>query len=282
MHEGLVAFYLPFGSPSASFSADEYLERRELIWREVRTLMPVIDRLPHSQLVDRIGLRDQKLVLNFVLVPVRQTSLAFDRHDAESAFMPLYRDLELLRQSAADQQKAIFFENSETIATGSSGIRSRVGKHPFRALHKLIKMHAGETLVLPFDNGPLSITFPAYPDFRYDGVTRMISAFVIQTRPFFVQLSGIRKLGEPDPAFRTLGKAKKRFALLPMGEERHRAGILCATAEFTDVRIVARVRTAMHFHEDVISHFEIVDIENKKDLLSKLGGILQPTIHDDS
>lgn len=282
MHEELIAFYMPFGSPSASFSADEYLERRELIWREVRTLIPVVDHLPNSQLVDRIGLRDQKLVLNFVLVPARQTSLPLDRHGAESALMLLHRDLELLREFAAAQQKAIYFENSETIATGSSGIRRRVGSQPFRAIHKLIKMHAGETLVLPFDNGPLSITFPAYPNFRYDGVTRMISAFVIQTRPFLVQLSGIRNLGEPDPAFRTLGKAKKRFALLPMGEERQRAGILCATAEFTDVRVVAMVRTAMHFHEDVISHFEIVDIENKKDLLSKLGGILQPTIPSDS
>lgn len=271
MHDELVAFYLPFGPPSASFSAEEDLKRRDDIWREVRALMPVVDRLPNSRLVDRIGLRDQKLVLNFVLEPSRQTSLDFNRGGAEPITILLQRDLELLRQSAATQQKAIFLDTSASIESGFAGSKFLRRN---RRLHKVMQRYAGQTLVLPFDNGPLGLTFPAYPDYRYDGITRTISAFVAQTKPFIVELRDIRYVGDADPASHTLGKARKRPAVLPFLEERREVGMLCATAQYADLRLLVTVRTALNYHDGRISHFEIVEIQNKMELLLKRGELL--------
>lgn len=271
MHDELVAFYLPFGPPSASFSAEEDLKRRDDIWHEVRALMPVVDHLPNSRVVDRIGLRDQKFVLNFVLEPSRQISLDFNRGGAETISILLQRDLELLRQSAAAQQKAIFLDASASIPSGFAGSKARRGN---QRLHKVMQQYAGQTLVLPFDNGPLALTFPAYPDYRFDGMERTISAFVAQTKPFIVELRGIRYVGDADPASHTLGKTRKRPAVLPFVEERREVGILCAAAQFADVRLLVTVRTALKYHGGSISHFEIVEIQNKMELLSKLGELL--------
>lgn len=273
MPEKLSAFYLPFAPASATFSTEEELERRKLVWREVRGLMPVVDSLPNSRLVDRIGWRGHETVLYFDLEYSGQMPLTLTRGGIGSPLQLLQHDLDLLRQSAAAQQNAAFLDASAPEESGLSGRGRRTGNPATSRLHNLMKLHEGQTLVLPFANGPMVFAFPGYPDFRYDGVTRTISANVVQARPYQVQLRGIRYDGEDDPAAKTLGKERKRFALLPMGPDRRMAGMLSATAQYHELRLVVRVRTALHFLEERISHYEIVEIVNRDELQSKLGDV---------
>lgn len=277
MGERISAFFLDFASADARFSTDEERVRRELVWKEVRGLMPIVDSLPNSRLVDRIGIRDGKLAMYFDLEYVGQRGISFDAHGYESALSLLFRDLEMLRESATMQKCAVFIDAAKPSASGLlSGRRHR--SKADRMLHALMKKYEGQSLVLPFSGNPLHLHFPEYPELRYDGMVRTIRACVIQIRPARVQLSRIRYEGEVDPAAVTLGKTRQRYALLPQSMGRRELGVLLAAACFLGMEATLMVRTALDFLSGRISHYEIVSLLNRDSLESKLSSMLVPNL----
>lgn len=256
----ITAFSLPFGPADATYSREEEQYRRDMLCREVRALMPAANRLPSSRLVDRLGIRDGQSRLDFDLEFTGQLNLPFSAGQVESVARLLERDIETLRRSAGDQQKAIFLEACPQ--PDASGERSsRRATRQDIARWALMRRHRGETLLINFANGPLVFRFPEYPAFRCDGKSRLISAIVDRVEPLSVRLRGFRYEDQLDPS--TSERTNQQHsALIPAGPSGFEIGMDCAAAALRRTRIRLRVITALDFLTGRVSHFEIEAVEN--------------------
>lgn len=104
------AFSIPFGPRDATYSPEEMIERRNILCREVRTLMPVANRLPNSRLIERIGIKDGRHELYFDLEYTGQLCLPYGNSQNKSAKALLELDLQLLKRSVDEQQRMFFRE----------------------------------------------------------------------------------------------------------------------------------------------------------------------------
>ncbi len=258
------AFSLPFGPRGATYSPDEMIERRNVLCREVRALMPVAGRLPNSRLVDRIGIKDGRHELFFDLEYTGQLSLTYSNSQNRSARALLEHDLQLLKRSVDEQQRMIFREAHDRSTGENHHLRG-----PSRAdlsRWALMRQYQGQTLPIAFADGPMTIQFPETLPFECDGIERQINGYVVQIDALQIRLKGIGYEGKPEPAAITLGKARARFAFLPIGSEWRQAGLLCSRALFISRRIAVLVKTAIDPLNGRISHYEIGKVLNEDEL----------------
>jgi len=261
MRERIPAFSLPFGAANASYTREEEFERRDTLWREVRALMPAVDQLSSSYLVDRIGIKDGRHELYFDLEFTGQLPFPDGRARTESVGSLLERDLETLHRSIAAQQKEIFLEAHRNTAGWPARAGHRTTDRDI-ARWALMRRYRGQCLSIEFADGPQNIQFPEFPTFICDGETRLISAHVERVEAIAVRLYGIRYEGNADPSAARLGSRRQRFAILPAGSKCLPAGLFCAHAVLTHTRIRLHVKTALDFLTERISHFEIEEVEN--------------------
>lgn len=259
MNESIHAFTMQLGYGKQAFSIEEYSERRKALWQEVKALMPAFDKLPNSQLVDRIGIQNDKHVLHFCLEFTGQLSLPSGRNKPEALKTILEHDLSLLRESAKNQQRTIFLEAQHREQFGTAHARSKSTKSDI-ALRALMKRHRGESLSLDFSDGLMNFHFPDHPAFRCDGEVRVISARIEKICPISANLASITYMNRDEAEIKILGKAKRRIALLPPEPNRSQIGMRCAETMFKQERISFRVRTALDYLTDRISHYEIDNI----------------------
>jgi hypothetical protein len=271
MTERLPAFHLQFAAAGATFTEAEERARREALYREARRLIPGVEQLKSSRLIDRIGIDDGRLTLYFDLEHTGQTTLLFERGISENPSQALQRDLRILRDSVTERQKEIFMEVLPANAGDGARTEPTVAKRrKGGTLLALLRKHQGDSLSLQFSSGPVTLTFPAVPPFRLGDGMRRITGRIVHVAGAEVKLQGIRYVGDPDPAAATLGKKRQRFALLPAGGVGQHIGLLCAVAAVAGVRVELTVKTALDYLDDRISHYEIERLENHRELTIEL------------
>ena len=270
MVDRIHAFRLLFGVAGATFTDEEYVERRDALRREASALIPAVGRLTSSRLVDRLGTNDERLALYFDLELTGQESFAYASGGAELPADVLLRDLASLRQSVVDLQKAIVVNANPHIA---SGVGRAAGSSYRRDTERqtLMRQYQGQALTLQFADGPMVLEFPKVPLYRFDGQVRTIGAYVSKLLPpGEIQLAGIRYEGQAEPAAISLGKKRLRYALLPPGERGKYMGLLCSAAAHSGRRVILNVKTALDFLSDRISHFEVERIKNQDELCAQM------------
>lgn len=166
------------------------------------------------------------------------------------------RDLLALRESAKAQQRTIFLAAQHSGQFESILVSNKATKSDI-ALRALMKRYQGASLSLDFADGPMIFRFPEHPAFRCDGETRVITARIKKISPISVHLEAIKYDDGDHDEIKRLGKVKQRIALLPPDPERKLLGMQCAQAMFDHRKIKLRVKTALDYLTERISHYEI-------------------------
>jgi len=254
MNESLPAFVLPFGPAEAMYTRAEATRRREILFRELRALVPAVDQLVSSRLVDRLAIRNGVYVLRFDLVFSGQLSLT-DR--ALSVRALLERDLERLHRSLTDQQRAILLEAHLAQDGSTSPGPADASQISRRALMRRLR---GRRLDIEIGGEIATLHFPEIAPYRCDGQIHRIRAYVERIEAHAVRLYGVRELDEDGRVRPTMEARRPRVALLPSGRDRLDAGVLCAQALLHSVALELAVRRAIDTLSGELSHFEIIRV----------------------
>ena len=254
MNESLPAFVLPFGPADAKYTRLEETRRRETLCRELRILVPAVDQLVSSRLVDLLAVRDGVLVLQFDLAFTGQLSLTDHALPVRAL---LERDLELLRRSLRDQQRAILVDAHMAQDGSTSPVPADAGNASRRSL--LRRFH-GRSLDIEVGGKNTTLHFPEVPLYRCDGRIHRVRAYIERVEAHAVRLYGVREFDENGREHPLTEGRRPKVALLPSGRDRLKAGMLCAGALLDRAALALKVRRAEDTLSGGLSHFEIVSV----------------------
>ena len=254
MNESLPAFVLPFGPADAKYTRLEETRRRETLCRELRILVPAVDQLVSSRLVDLLAVRDGVLVLQFDLAFTGQLSLTDHALPVRAL---LERDLELLRRSVRDQQRAILVEAHLAHEGETSPGPADAAQNSRRSL---LRRYHGRSLDIEIGGKNTTLHFPEVPLYRCDGRIHRVRAYVERVEAHAVRLYGVRELDEGGRALPITEARRPRVALLPSGRDQRDIGMLCAEALLDREALTLEVRRAVDTLSGALSHFEIVSV----------------------
>jgi hypothetical protein len=266
MAERLAALRLKFAVPGAFFSPEEEMSRRDAIRREVARAVPGVAQLRSSRLVDRIGLHEGELMIQFDLEYSGQQSLNLESGRLDSPSALLQRDLEVMQRSVKELECEMFLDALGAGIEAGNSTRSERGRRA-SGRNALMRKYQGKSLKLEFADGDMVVEFPRFPLYRCDGVDRHICVTVEYVAPHALRVSRIRYLGCDDPAENSPGRS--RYALLPAGELGKQIGVKCAEAMFAGQRVELIVRTAADYLSGRISHYEVKLLSDMERLMSK-------------